>query len=242
MRTELDGPGNGGHGMRILVVEDDRKVARFLQKGLREERYAVDVCTDGETGAHWAQVNEYDVIILDVMLPGKDGIELCREVRRRSITTPIIMLTARDALDDRVKGLDAGADDYLAKPFAFEELLARVRALLRRSQKYKTAELKVADLEMDPVTRRVSRNGRAIVLTGKEYALLEYFMRNPGRVLSETVIAEHVWDMDFDPATNVISVYVHHLRQKIDKGFALKLIRTVRGVGYMMKAEDDAVA
>jgi DNA-binding response OmpR family regulator len=176
------------------------------------------------------------------MLPGKDGIELCREVRRRSITTPIIMLTARDALDDRVKGLDAGADDYLAKPFAFEELLARVRALLRRSQKYKTAELKVADLEMDPVTRRVSRSGRAIVLTGKEYALLEYFMRNPGRVLSETVIAEHVWDMDFDPATNVISVYVHHLRQKIDKGFALKLIHTVRGVGYMMKAEDDAVA
>ena len=238
MRTELDEPGNGGLGMRILVVEDDRKVARFLQKGLREERYAVDICADGETGAHWTQVNEYDVIILDVMLPGKDGIEVCHEVRRRGITTPIIMLTARDALDDRVKGLDAGADDYLAKPFAFEELLARVRALLRRGQKYKTAGLKVADLEMDPVTRRVSRGGREIVLTGKEYALLEYFMRNPGRVLSETVIAEHVWDMDFDPATNVISVYVHHLRQKIDKGSPLKLIHTVRGVGYLMKVED----
>ena len=242
MRTEQDGPGNGGYGMRILVVEDDRKVARFLQKGLREERYAVDVCADGETGAHWAQVNEYDAIILDVMLPVKDGIEVCREVRGHGITTPIIMLTARDALDDRVKGLDAGADDYLAKPFAFEELLARVRALLRRSQKYKTAGLKVADLEMDPATRRVSRGEREIVLTGKEYALLEYFMRNPDRVLSETVIAEHVWDMNFDPATNVVSVYVHHLRQKVDKGFALKLIHTVRGAGYVMKAGDDAVA
>ncbi len=226
--------------MRILVVEDDRKVARFLQKGLREERYAVDVAADGETGAHWAQVNEYDAIVLDIMLPVKDGITVCREIRQNGILTPIIMLTAKDTLDDRVHGLDAGADDYLTKPFAFEELLARIRALLRRNQKYKTPTLKIADLEVDPATRKVTRGGHAIVLTGKEYALLEYLMRNAGRELSETMITEHVWDMNFDPRTNVVDVYIHHLRQKIDRDFEGKLIHTVRGVGYVLKEADDA--
>jgi len=225
--------------MRILVVEDDKKVAGFLKKGLEEEHYAVDVAYDGEEGAYWAQVNDYDLLILDIMLPKKDGLEVCKEIRNKNIAIPIIMLTVKDTLEDKIKGLDEGADDYLTKPFSFEELLARVRALLRRTQKYKARTLKAADLELDPVTRKVTRTGKKITLTGKEYALLEYLMRNKGRILTETMIIEHVWDINFDSLTNVVNVYVHHLRQKIDKDFDEKLIHTIRGVGYIMKDDDD---
>jgi heavy metal response regulator len=227
--------------MRILIIEDDKKIAGFIKKGLTEEHYAVDVFYDGEEGAYWAQVNEYDLIILDIMLPKKDGIEVCRELRNKNIIAPIIMLTVKDALEDKIKGLDEGADDYLTKPFSFEELLARIRALLRRTQKYKTRTLKVADLELDPVARKVTRAGKKITLTGKEYALLEYLMRNKGRILTETMIIEHVWDMNFDPLTNVVNVYIHHLRQKIDKDFDKKLIHTIRGAGYVMKEDDEDV-
>jgi heavy metal response regulator len=226
--------------LRILVVEDDRKVANFIRKGLREERYAADVSRDGVEAAHLALTNDYDLIVLDVMLPGKNGIEVCRELRGKGVVTPIIMLTAKDTLEDKVRGLDAGADDYLPKPFAFEELLARVRALLRRNQEYRTPTLKVADLELDPSQHRVTRAGREIVLTGKEYALLEYLLRNAGREVSETLIMEHVWEMDFDPQTNVVGVYIHHLRQKVDRDFDTKLIHTVRGVGYVLKESGDA--
>jgi heavy metal response regulator len=225
--------------MRILIVEDDKKIAGFIKKGLTEEHYAVDVAYDGEVGAYRAQANNYDLIILDIMLPKKDGIEVCRELRNKNIIAPIIMLTAKDTIEDKIEGLDEGADDYLTKPFSFEELLARVRALLRRTQKYKTKTLKVADLELDPVTRKVTRAGKNITLTGKEYALLEYLMRNKERVLTETMITEHVWDMNFDPLTNVVNVYIHHLRQKIDKDFDKKLIHTIRGAGYVMKEKND---
>ncbi len=227
--------------MRILIVEDDKKIAGFIKKGLAEEHYAVDVFYDGEEGAYWAQVNDYDLIILDIMLPGKDGIEVCKEIRNKNIVTPIIMLTAKDALENKIKGLDAGADDYLTKPFSFEELLARVRALFRRTQKYKTKTLKAADLELDFVNRKVTRAGKNITLTGKEYALLEYLMRNNGRIVTETMIIEHVWDMDFDSLTNVANVYIHHLRQKIDRNFDKKLIHTIRGVGYIMKEDDEDI-
>jgi heavy metal response regulator len=225
--------------MRILIVEDDKKIAGFIKKGLTEEHYAVDVAYDGEVGAYRAQANNYDLIILDIMLPKKDGIEVCRELRNKNIIAPIIMLTAKDTIEDKIEGLDEGADDYLTKPFSFEELLARVRALFRRTQKYKAKTLKVADLELDPVTRKVTRAGKNITLTGKEYALLEYLMRNKERVLTETMITEHVWDMNFDPLTNVVNVYIHHLRQKIDKDFDKKLIHTIRGAGYVMKEKND---
>ncbi len=224
--------------MRILLVEDDKNIAGFIKKGLTEENYAVDVFYDGEDGAYWAKENDYDLIILDIMLPKKDGIEVCKEIRRKNIITPIIMLTAKDTIEDKIKGLDEGADDYLTKPFSFEELLARVRALMRRTQKYKTKTLKVADLELDPVMRKVTRAGKEIILTGKEYALLEYMMRNNGRVLTEVMIIEHIWDINYDPMTNVVNVYIHHLRQKIDKGFEKKLIHTIRGSGYVIKEGD----
>ncbi len=224
--------------MRILLVEDDKNIAGFIKKGLTEENYAVDVFYDGEDGAYWAKENDYDLIILDIMLPKKDGIEVCKEIRRKNIITPIIMLTAKDTIEDKIKGLDEGADDYLTKPFSFEELLARVRALLRRTQKYKTKTLKVADLELDPAMRKVTRAGKEITLTGKEYALLEYMMRNKERVLTEVMIIEHIWDINYDPMTNVVNVYIHHLRQKIDKGFEKKLIYTIRGSGYVIKEGD----
>lgn len=224
--------------MRILVIEDDRKVAGFIQKGLTEEQYAVDVCYDGVDGLFWAKESAYDVILLDIMLPKKDGISVCRELRAAGISTPIIMLTARDTVDDKIKGLDVGADDYLVKPFSFGELLARIRALLRRSQDYKSPVLKIEDLELDPASRKVRRGGQEITLTGKEYALLEYLLRNQGRVLTETLIVEHVWDMNYEPGTNVLNVYIHHLRNKLDKGFAKKLLHTIRGAGYVLKAED----
>ena len=218
--------------MRILVVEDDKKVAAFLQKGLREEQYAVDVCRNGEDAAYEAQVNPYDVIILDIMLPGKDGFTICKELRENNVLTPILMLTAKDSLEDKVIGLSEGADDYLTKPFSFDELLARIRALLRRSQDYKTGTLKVADLELDPLRRTVQRAGTPITLSGKEYALLEYLMRNKGIILSQSKIIDHVWDRNYDGTSNLINVYINHLREKIDKDAKVKLIKTVRGQGY----------
>lgn len=218
--------------MRILVIEDDKKVAAFLQKGLREEQYAVDVCRNGEDAVYEAQVNPYDVIILDIMLPGKDGFTICRELRENNVLTPILMLTAKDSLEDKILGLSEGADDYLTKPFSFEELLARIRALLRRSQDYKTGSLKVADLELDPLRRTIQRGGKPITLSGKEYALLEYLLRNKGIILSQSKIIDHVWDRNYDGTSNLINVYINHLREKIDKNAEVKLIKTVRGQGY----------
>jgi two-component system, OmpR family, copper resistance phosphate regulon response regulator CusR len=230
--------------LRILVIEDDKKVAGFIHKGLTEEQYAVDVCYDGADGAFWAQEYPYDVILLDIMLPKKDGIAVCKELRAQGISTPIIMLTARDTITDKITGLDVGADDYMAKPFSFGELLARIRALLRRSQDHATPRLTLADLELDPATRKVTRSGKEITLTGKEYALLEYLLRNKGRIVTETLIVEHVWDMNYEPGTNVLNVYIHHLRNKLDKGFEPKLLHTIRGADYVLKeppaAENEA--
>jgi heavy metal response regulator len=223
--------------MRILVVEDDRKVASFIRKGLMEEGYAVDVAPDGETGLAMGLDRPHDVIVLDVMLPGKSGVQVVRELRQAKVTAPVLLLTARDAVEDKVQGLDAGADDYLTKPFAFAELLARVRALLRRGVSAQAPLIQVADLTLDPARRTVKRSGELIALTNREFALLEYFMRNPGRVLTRTMITEHVWDYSFDSATNVIDVYVNYLRRKIDAGRERKLIHTVRGVGYVLKAD-----
>ncbi len=221
--------------MRILIVEDEKKVASFIKKGLVEESYAVDVAYDGEEGLFLAENNEYDLVILDVMLPKKTGLEILKELRGGNIQTPVMMLTAKDSVSDKVKGLDFGCDDYLTKPFAFDELLARIRALMRRGTKEKSVQLKVADLVMDLSTRKVTRAGQDIDLTSKEYALLEYFVRNKGRILTRTNIAEHVWDYNFDSFTNVIDVYINYLRNKIDKDFPHKLIHTVRGVGYTLK-------
>jgi len=223
--------------MRILVVEDEEKVASFIRKGLTEERYAVDAVNDGEEGLLFAQMNPYDLIILDLMLPKMDGFKVLEALRADSIATPVLVLTARDNINDKVRGLDLGADDYLTKPFAFAELLARVRALLRRGNPEKSPILKIADLTLDPASRRVERAGQVIDLTAKEYALMEYFMRHQGRVLTRTMIAEHVWDQNFDSYTNVIDVYVNYLRKKIDQGFDEKLIHTVRGAGYVMRIE-----
>jgi DNA-binding response OmpR family regulator len=219
-------------GMRLLIVEDDKKVGGFLERGLKEENYAVDVCRSGDEALYLAQLNPYDVIILDIMLPGKDGLVVCRELRDKEVLTPIIMLTAKDTLDDKIAGLNEGADDYLTKPFSFEELLARIRALLRRGQEYKGKVLRVGDLELDPQRRLVTRGGERIELTGKEYALLEYLMRNRGRVLSQSMILERVWGMDYEGGSNVVNVFVNHLRQKIDRDAAVKLIKTVRGQGF----------
>ena len=221
--------------MRILIVEDEKKVAGFIKKGLEEETYAVDVAYDGEEGFHLADMNQYDLIILDVMLPKMDGLEVLTRLRDKKVSTPILLLTAKDAVDDKVTGLNKGADDYLTKPFAFSELLARIRSLLRRGQVETQTELKVGDLTLDMVSHKVSRDGEEIELTGKEYSLLEYFMRNEGKVLTRTMIAEHVWDYNFDTFTNVIDVYVNHLRKKIDKKYPAKLLHTLRGVGYVMR-------
>ncbi len=223
--------------MRILLVEDDRKVASFIRKGLTEEGYAVDVAHDGEAGLFMGLDRLHDVIVLDVMLPGKPGFQVLRELRQAKVITPVLLLTARDAVEDKVQGLDAGADDYLTKPFAFAELLARVRALLRRGKAAQAATLQAADLTLDPAARTVKRGGETIPLTNREFALLEYFLRNPGRVLTRTMIAEHVWDYSFDAGTNVIDVYVNYLRKKVDAGREPKLIHTVRGVGYVLRAE-----
>lgn len=225
--------------MRILIVEDDKKVAGFLRRGLKEERYAIDVCYDGEEALFQSQVNQYDLIILDVMLPKKNGFAVCKQIREEGNLTPILMLTARDQLEDKIKGLQEGADDYLTKPFAFEELLARIKALLRRTQDYKTKTMKVGELELDPVSRKVTREDKPVSLTGKEYALLEYLMRNKGRIITQTMIIDHVWDMNFDGLSNVVNVYINHLREKIDKGFPQKYIHTIRGVGYKIDENQD---
>ncbi len=223
--------------MRILVIEDEDKVASFIKRGLEEERYAVDVAPDGDEGMALAELAPYDVIVLDLMLPGMNGFQILKRLRDEGVATPVIILTARNAVDDKIRGLDLGADDYLTKPFAFAELLARVRALLRRGQPQTSPVLKVADLTLDPAARRVTRAEQRIELTAKEYALLEYLMRHHGRVLTRTMISEHVWDQTFDSYTNVIDVYVNYLRKKVDQGFEPKLIHTVRGVGYTLRVE-----
>jgi len=221
--------------MRILVVEDEKKVASFIKGGLEEEFYSVDTAYDGREGLKFALSDEYDLIILDVMLPLKDGISVMKELREGKIITPILLLTARDTLNDKINGLDSGADDYITKPFAFEELLARVRALLRRQSAVKSILLKADDLTLDTQTHRVTRNVTEIDLTVKEYAILEYLLRNKNRVVSRTILSEHVYDYHFDSNTNIIDVYINKLRNKIDKGFGKQLLHTVRGVGYTIK-------
>ena len=221
--------------MRILVIEDEKKIADFIKRGLKEEGYAVDTARDGEEGYFLAKTNDYDLIVLDIMLPKMDGISLCRKMREEKINAPILMLTAMGAVKDKVIGLDAGADDYLTKPFAFEEFLARIRALLRKKDLPETAKLLIEDLELDLVTHKVTRANKEIPLTGKEYALLEYLMRNIGTVVTRTMISEHVWDINFDTFTNVIDVYINYLRKKIDEGNKKKLIHTLRGRGYILK-------
>ena len=221
--------------MKILVVEDEKKVAKFLQQGLQEEGYSVDVAFDGADGFTRASGNPYDLLILDILLPTKDGITVLKELREKEVNVPVLMLTAKSSTDDKVKGLDSGADDYLAKPFAFSELLARVRSLIRRGSKEKSTLLQVADLQLDTVTHKAKRGDKLIELTGKEYALLEYFMRNSDRILTRTSISEQIWNYNFDTGTNVVDVYINHLRSKIDDGFARKLLHTVRGVGYVLK-------
>jgi heavy metal response regulator len=223
--------------MRILIIEDEKKVARFIQQGLEEEQYAVDTAHDGQDGLSKARDTEYDLLIVDVMLPKLSGIDLTRSYRADGGGAPILMLTAKTATDDKVAGLDSGADDYLTKPFAFAELLARIRSLLRRGAMEKSTVLSLADLELDTITHRAKRADRAIDLTAKEYALLEFFLRNKDRVLSRTIISEHIWDYNFDTGTNLIDVYVNHLRSKIDRDPWPKLIHTVRGVGYVMREE-----
>jgi len=222
--------------MRILLVEDEPDVSRMLAKGLREQSYAVDLAADGETASYQGQINDYDLIILDVMLPRKNGFEVCRELRAAGSTVPVLMLTARDDVRDRIAGLDAGADDYLIKPFDFHEMLARVRALLRRGEALRPETIEIASLRINTRSHEVGRDGRRIELTAKEYALLEYLARRTGEVVTRAEIAEHVWDENFDPFSNLIEVYIQRLRRKIDDGQESKLIRTSRGEGYMLTA------
>jgi heavy metal response regulator len=222
--------------VRILVVEDERKVASFIKKGLEEEGYAVDVAADGEEGLVMALTRVHDLIILDIRLPRRDGLRVLQALRHDGVTAPVLLLTVRATIEDKVLGLDAGADDYLTKPFAFQELVARVRALLRRRAEGEPTVLHIGDLTLDPARRTVTRGDEKIDLTPREFALLDYFMRNPGRVLTRTMIAEHVWDYSFDTSTNVIDVYVNYLRKKVDAGREPKLLHTMRGVGYVLKA------
>jgi heavy metal response regulator len=222
--------------MRVLVIEDEKKVADFISNGLAEEGYAVDVAHDGDQGYFLATTNEYDAILLDIMLPKMDGFTLCTKLRSEDNHTPILMLTAKDAIKDKVRGLDAGADDYLTKPFAFEELLARIRSLLRKKSLQQKTRFQVDNLVLDTITHTVSRGESEIQLSVKEYSLLEYLMRNTGSVVTRTMIAEHVWDINFDTFTNVIDVYISYLRNKIDRGHETKLIHTVRGRGYVLKS------
>lgn len=224
--------------MRILVVEDEKKVAGFIKRGLEEEEFSVQLAADGEEGLALATNGNYDLILMDVMLPEMDGLSVIRALRQRNNTTPVLCLTAKDSIDDIVSGLDSGSDDYLTKPFAFAELVSRVKALIRRNAQDRGAELFFADVRLDPVSHKVWRGDKEIDLTSKEYALLEYFMRNPEQGLTRTMIAEQVWDYTFDTFTNIIDVYVNYLRKKIDHGFDKKLIHTVRGVGYMLKESD----
>jgi len=219
--------------MRILVVEDDRKVARFIQSGLEQEGYAADVLHDGSDAGEQALAVDYDAVVLDLMLPGRSGFQVLRDIRARKAEIPVLILTAKASVEERVAGLDGGADDYMAKPFALAELSARLRALLRRGHPRESV-LKLADLELDTIRRVVRRNGARIELKPKEYALLEYLMRNSGRAVTKTLIIEHVWNIHFDSISNVVEVHINSLRNKIDRGFTLELIHTVRGVGYML--------
>lgn len=223
--------------MRVLVIEDETKVGSFIKRALEEESYAVDLCEDGAKGLDMALATDYDLLVVDVMLPSMSGLDVVKNVRRERVQTPVLILSAQSQIDQRVKGLDAGADDYLTKPFAIDELLARVRALLRRGATESPGILQVDDLLLNPATRDVTRGGQRIELTLKEYALLEYLMRHAGRVLTRPMISEHVWNQDFDTFTNVIDVYVNYLRNKIDRGRTKKLIHTIRGSGYMLKAD-----
>ena len=223
--------------MKILIVEDEKKVGRFLKLGLEEEGHTVSNAYDGEKGENLALSEKHDVIVLDIMLPKKNGIEVLKSIRSNGISTPVLILTAKGSLEDKVEGLDEGADDYLVKPFAFAEFIARVRSLGRRSGAEKTTTLKVADLELDTLTRKARRGGKEIELTNREYALLEYFVRNVNRVLTRTAISEHIWEYNFDTGTNIVEVYVNKLRNKIDADAETKLIHTIRGMGYMMKLE-----
>jgi two-component system OmpR family response regulator len=226
--------------MRVLVVEDEAKLAALLRRGLVEEAYAADVARTGEDALWMARATEYDAIVLDVMLPGVDGVEVCRRLRADGVWSPVLMLTARDGVDDRVRGLDVGADDYLVKPFAFAELLARLRALARRGVPERPAVLSVGDLRLDPATRRVWRGDAEIELSAKEFALLETFMRRPGRVLSRYDLLEHAWDEGYERRSNVTDVYVRYVREKIDRPFGRESIETVRGAGYRLRADGGA--
>jgi len=226
--------------MRILVVEDERKVAEFVARGLRDQRFAVDVANDGQTGWDMASACSYDLIILDLMLPGLSGLEVLKRIRRRGSQAPVLILTARAGTPEKVENFEAGADDYLTKPFAFDELLVRVKALLRRGSPDRSSLLRIGDLEIDRQKQQVKRAGEKIELTPKEYSLLEYLSSNPGRVISRTMIIEHVWDESFQGLTNIVDVYVRHLRSKVDDAHPLKLIRTVRGVGYCLSDEVEA--
>ncbi len=226
--------------MRILLVEDESRVAGFIAKGLREQCYAVDIAGDGEQALYHAEVNDYDLVILDVLLPLRDGYTVCRELRGSGFRAPILMLTARDAVDDRVAGLDAGADDYLVKPFDFKELLARLRALARRTGNPRPRVAQVADLTLDTGSHTVARAGKPVSLTAKEYALLEFLVLNEGRVVGREQIAQHVWDESFDPLSNIIDVYVKRLRDKLDAGHKARLIHTRRGEGYILTAQAGA--
>jgi DNA-binding response OmpR family regulator len=225
--------------MRLLLVEDDARIARFVAKGLREQAYAVDIVGTGDDALYQAAVNTYDLVILDVMIPGRDGFAVCRELRKSGQRMPILMLTARDAVEDRIAGLDHGADDYLTKPFEFRELLARLRALLRRSGELRPAKIAVADLVLDTGAQSATRSGRQVTLTTKEYALLEYLARNAGRVVGRAEIAEHVWDETFDPFSNLIEVYINRVRRKIDVESAKQLLHTRRGAGYVLGTASD---
>ena len=228
--------------MRLLLVEDDPGVLRFVLKGLREQAYAVDTATTGDDALYQAEINTYDLIILDVMIPGRDGFAVCKQIRKTGNRVPILMLTALDAVEDRITGLDVGADDYLAKPFAFRELLARLRALLRRSGELRPPNITVADVVVDTAAQTVTRRGRRIPLTTKEYALVEFLARNAGRVVGRAAIAEHVWDETFDPFSNLIEVYVNRLRRKIDEDSKLPLLHTRRGAGYLFGPEEEIAA
>jgi DNA-binding response OmpR family regulator len=225
--------------MRLLLVEDDPRITRFVAKGLREQSYAVDIAANGDDALYQAEINAYDLIVLDVMIPVRDGFAVCRELRKSGHRVPILMLTARDAVADRVTGLDAGADDYLTKPFEFRELLARLRALSRRSAEIRAPKLTVADLVLDTAAQTVTRGGNQIPVTTKEYALIEFLARNAGRVVGRAEIAEHVWDENFDPFSNLIEVYVNRLRRKIDAGSAQPLLHTRRGAGYMLGGDGE---
>jgi DNA-binding response OmpR family regulator len=224
--------------LRLLVVEDEPSLLSIITKRLKEEGYGVDSAKDGREGENYITSAEYDCIILDIMIPFQDGLTLLRKIRAKNISAPVLLLTAKDSINDRVTGLDSGADDYLVKPFSFDELLARVRAMLRRHKDKKNTVLSVGDLEMDTITREVQRGGKAIELTSKEYSILEYFLRNKNRVLTKSQIAEHVWNYDFEYNSNIVEVYVRYLRRKMDEEFKNKLIHTIRGGGYVIKDKE----